>query len=393
MKKVERQLFFWVENNIGYIVILIMTFIGIYARYLMLPFMSSDYTFYNLEWYNQLQEYGGLQGIAEYDGNYNYAYIFLLALLTYIPIPGAVSIKLFHIAFDFIGAILAGLIAKKVHSGGVNTFAFGYSFVFLSPLVMLNSAYWGQCDFIYTSFLLWAIYLLIKEKYTWSFLIYGIALSFKLQAIFIIPLFILVYALNKKFSVVNFLMIPVGFLFSSLPGMICSGKGIGGLIDIYFGQIKQEQSLALNFPNIYYWISSNHYDLYVKIGICLVAVIFVFGGFYLLKKKAYLSEDQILALGMWCILCVVYFCPKMHERYGFAAEILSIIWVIGHKKWIWYPIVMNTIVLFSYFTILYGYNLFSFQNMAVVNVITFIFFSIYLFSDIKSKEISENMEE
>lgn len=386
MSKVERTIINFIEKNAGYLFLVLMTLVGIYARKLMLPFMSSDLTSYNLEWYNQLKEMGGIKGISSYSGNYNYAYIFLLALLTYIPVQGALSIKVFHIMFDFVGAIIAGLIAKKVYSGGMRTFSLAYSLVFLSPIVMLNSAYWGQCDFIYTSFVLLAIYLLLEEKYVWCFLIYGVAISFKLQAIFIIPLFIFVYVLNKKYSVTDILMIPIGFLISSFPGMICSGKGLKGLFEIYFGQVKQEESLVLNFPNIYYWISANHYDLYVKLGVCLLFVIFAVCVFYLLMKKAYISNEQIVALGMWCVLCVVYFCPKMHERYGFVAEVLSLIWLIGHKKWIWYPIVINLTVLFSYFTVLYGYNLYSFQNMALINIISFIFFSIYTFSEIKTCE-------
>ena len=117
-----------------------------------------------------------------------------------------------------------------------------------------------------------------------------------------------------------------------------------------------------------------------------MVTIFGFATFCLVKKKAYLTENHIVALGMWCVLCVVYFCPKIHERYGFVAEILSIIWVVGNKKWLWYPIIMGLTVLFSYFAVLYGYYLYNYQDMALVNIVTFIVFTMYLFSDIKARE-------
>ena len=386
MSNYEKKIISFCEKNMGYIFAIIMTFIGIYVRYIMLPFMTSDYTCYYMEWYNQLKECGGVFGIAEYTGDYNYAYVFLLSLVTYIPLPSTISIKLFHILFDFVGAIIAGAIAKKVYSGGINTFALVYSATFVSPLVMLNSAHWGQCDFMYTSFVLLSIYMLLSQKYDWSFFVYGVALSIKLQAAFILPLFIFVYILNRNFSILKFLWIPIGFLVSSFPGMLFSKKGISGLIDIYSGQVQQEEILAQNYPNIYYWISSEHYDLYLKSGVLLLVIILGFASFYLVRKKAYLTENHIVAMGIWCVLCVVYFCPKMHERYSFVAEILSIIWVVGNKKWLWYPIIMGLTVLFSYFAVLYGYYLYNYQDMALVNIVTFIVFTMYLFSDIKARE-------
>ena len=69
MNKYEERIISLCERNINYIFVFFMTLVGIYARYLMLPFLSSDYAFYNLEWYNQLKECGGVWGIAEYQGN------------------------------------------------------------------------------------------------------------------------------------------------------------------------------------------------------------------------------------------------------------------------------------------------------------------------------------
>lgn len=383
MSKIESKLLDFFHRNIALIVMAFVTIVAVYVRYIMFPFISSDFSSFYLEWYNQIKSNGGLLGLSAYTGDYNYAYAFLLALVTYLPFKAEVSIKLFYVLFDFLGAFFAGSIAKEIYPDKKNVFVWGYSFVLVSPLVVLNSAMWGQCDFIYASIVLIALYLLIKEKINWAFFILGVAIAFKGQALFIVPLFVLVYLVEKKFSVLNFLFSVAGYILSCLPGVLLSGKGISGFFEIYIGQIQHGEWLVLNYPNIYYWISAKHYSLFVKVGICFTFLIFVFITFYLLNLKARLHNDQIIALGMWCVLCIVYFCPKMHERYGFLAEVLSLIWVVGHKKWIWYPIVMSTTVLFSYFAVLFGYNLYNFQDMAVVNIIAFLVFSIFFFKDIQ----------
>ena len=55
-----------------------------------------------------------------------------------------------------------------------------YALVLIIPTVMLNSGMWGQCDSIYTTFVILALYFLVKEKYSLSFIMLGISFAFKL---------------------------------------------------------------------------------------------------------------------------------------------------------------------------------------------------------------------
>lgn len=382
--KKEKLFLDWMKNNFDVIAVIVVTIAGIFCRYKMIPYSHSDFTSYVCAWYDQLKADGGLLGLKYYTGNYNYPYPTILALLTYIPINKYYTIKGVGILFDLAMAVVSGLLCRKVY-GNKYSFSAAYICVFMSPLVMLNGAYWGQCDSIYTCFILLALLFMLSEKYPLSFLIYGVAVAFKIQALFIFPLFVIIYLINKKYSILNFLLIPIGFLVTSLTGMIFSQKGIKGIYNILFSQIDEGELLSANFPNIYYWFPAQEYDLYLKVGLMFVLFTFVFICLYLQKNVNKLDNDAILGLGVWTVLCCAYLIPKMHERYGFVAEVLLLIWVMGHKKWLWYAILVITIILFSYFTVLHGYNLYLFQNMGMINIIAFVVFSLFLFSDIKKK--------
>jgi Gpi18-like mannosyltransferase len=60
-----------------------------------------------------------------------------------------------------------------------------------TPTVVFNSALWGQCDATYASMLVAAIYFAIQRRPNLSVLFFAVALAFKLQAIFLFPLFII----------------------------------------------------------------------------------------------------------------------------------------------------------------------------------------------------------
>ena len=69
--------------KIGFLVIGI---VSVVAKMLAISFQSGDYVNFLLPWVNQLKADGGVFGLANYTGNYNAVYVFILALFSYIPI-------------------------------------------------------------------------------------------------------------------------------------------------------------------------------------------------------------------------------------------------------------------------------------------------------------------
>jgi Gpi18-like mannosyltransferase len=63
--------------------------------------------------------------------------------------------------------------------------------VLFTPTVILNSSFWGQADAIHTTFLLACLYFLVTRREIPAFIAFGVAVAFKLQAIFLAPLLLI----------------------------------------------------------------------------------------------------------------------------------------------------------------------------------------------------------
>lgn len=164
-----------------------------------------------------------------------------------------------------------------------------FACVFCSPIVLLNSAVWGQCDSIYTFFGILAFVLLYKEKYALSMLAFGAAFAFKLQAVFFLPFFLICYLCRKKFSIVQFLIVPATAVFLSLPGLL-AGRNVMELIDIYKKQTNTYNRVYVNFPNIYTLITTEKghgdYEMFRKAAILLTILMLGIGVYICVKKGA-----------------------------------------------------------------------------------------------------------
>ena len=96
--------------------------------------------------------------------------------------------------FDWVLAITAGVIARSISTHEREWVGcLAYCAVLLSPIVFLNSAAWAQCDAIYSDFALLAILHLERKQYTRAMCFLGVSFAFKLQAVFVLPIFLFVY--------------------------------------------------------------------------------------------------------------------------------------------------------------------------------------------------------
>ena len=141
----------WVEKNIFLIVFLCASLFGIIIRFTLRDVISSDSSSFLLPWYIEMKNSGGIQSLNRQIGNYNMLYQFLIAIMTYLPIPPLYAYKILSCLFDFLLAGLIGVIVYDLHNNKWEGMA-GYIIVIFSPIVFLNSAAWAQCDSIYTFF-------------------------------------------------------------------------------------------------------------------------------------------------------------------------------------------------------------------------------------------------
>ena len=349
------------------ILLISLILVSILIKYFFFSFESGDYKRFLLKWYNIISE-EGLSAIAGGLGNYNPPYLILLYLLTFLPGSAIVKIKMLSVVFD----ILMGLIGYKIIKKLTNSkhAYLGWIVILFLPTIILNSSVWAQCDSIYTTFVLLSLYLLIKEKYSLSFLSLGIAFSFKLQFIFILPLYIIIYFVNKKFSIFNFLLIPLGNILMCLPVLIMGMP----LINCFTTYLEQTTNysvyLTRNLANIYTFlpnIKAIGYILFIITGLIFLGLLI-----YFIKRKKKIEGKEIISVALLSVLIATYFLPFMHERYMFMADILSVIWYFLYRRKIYIPIIINLSSLAGYSIYLFGFNwlpLWIFSSLMLIVII------------------------
>ncbi|GHO98435.1 hypothetical protein KSF_084830 [Reticulibacter mediterranei] len=195
---------------------------------------TSDYTFFVSQWYDYIQTHNGFAALRYEFANYNVPYLYLIAILTYLPIPKLIALKSLSVVFDLVLGLFTYLIIGIKYPRSYAAII-GALVVLFAPTIFINSAAWGQCDAIYTAFCLGSLYFLLKDRPAWACVFFGLAFAFKLQAIFFAPIFLIVL-LRKKVSLQHLVLIPAIFLLMLLPALI-AGRDVGSLLSIYGEQI------------------------------------------------------------------------------------------------------------------------------------------------------------
>lgn len=167
-------------------------------------------------------------------GNYNFLYQTLIAALGYLPIKSLYAYKILSCVFDLVLAWAAGKLASTSNSGFCRGYRFAAAFglVFLSPIVVLNSAGWAQCDSMWTSMCLLTLALLKERKPVAAMAAYGLAFAFKLQAIFLLPVIIYLWAKERTFSLLLLLEVPLVMVVTAIPALV-AGRSVADIFFIY----------------------------------------------------------------------------------------------------------------------------------------------------------------
>ena len=388
MFNLEKKIIDTLKKNYILVFIVMITIMALLVRIVPIKFQSDDYTYFLSPWFNDLLTKGGLTGLGTYIGNYNAPYMTIMALLTHIPMYSLFSIKIVSIIFDFVLAISVGhLVTLLVKRNKKIYGVVAYAMVLFLPQVILNSAMWGQCDSIYASFSIIALIFLLKEKYWQSFVFLGIAFAFKLQFIFILPVFIILYICKNKFSILNFLIIPLVNFIMCLPAIIM-GKPILDLLKVYFNQTSISTALVRNYPNIYNLLAGD-IQIFKYIGIIIVIFVLAMMLFYFIYKKVNWNKDKIIVLTLMVLVIISYILPGFHERYLYVGEILSIVYYLVYRKNLPLVIMVNLNAILTYSIYLTGYQTNIMPLLSIVYGGVVIYFVINTINYICNKEVKD----
>jgi len=315
----------------------------------LFDFESGDYRVFLSPWYDFIVSNGQFRALGYEFSNYSPPYLYLLTLATYLPLPKLYAVKLVSVSFDFLLALFVLLIVRLKFEHRV-VWASSFFASLFAPTVFINSALWGQSDAIYTSMLLASVDFAIRRRPNWSLFFFSVALSFKLQAVFLFPLFV-VLLLKRRVSSYSFLIIPVTYIVSVLPAWL-AGRPMVELLMTYPAQTGQFSELTLNAPNLYQWLPEDP-GLMEKPGLVLAALLAGLLCLAVWRSVVPLDGDVILKLSLVSTLLLPFTLPHMHERYFFPADVVSIVYAFYSPKRFFVPLIVGTASLLSYFPFLF----------------------------------------
>lgn len=288
---------------------------------------TGDYNSFLKHWVEFFRLNGGFAALSQPVGNYNLPYLYFLALFSYIDIYDLHLIKLLSVFFDLVLSWGAMRIVGVFAQSRVRRLIAFFGVLYL-PTVAMNGALWGQCDAIYTAFAVWSVYFALAKRPGASMVCITLSFAFKLQAVFVMPLFAVLLFTNRV-KVKHFFLFPATYFIVCLPAVI-AGRPLKDALFLYFDQIGSTGT-GLNYssPSMYAWFDgSENVELWSKLGLVIAfAFLFLLLGLLLWKRKR--VDDRVILLSA-VIMCVgiPFLLPHMHERYFFCADVLSLVLAI-----------------------------------------------------------------
>jgi Gpi18-like mannosyltransferase len=312
-----------------------------------------------------------------------------LGIATHIPVAKLYAIKLISVVFDFSAAIFVYKLAQLKYKGNSLMPAFSFLAFLFAPTVFLNSSWWGQCDIIYTAFLIASLYYLLKDRRGlnafWGMVFYGLAIAFKLQAIILLPLYLLL-CLKKRISIYHFLLIPAAYLVTILPSLV-AGRPFLDLVNIYRYQVDTYKLLTLSAPTIYQWFSVAESAFFTNPGILFaLAVNFILTiAIYGYTRNSELNKEVIIKSAFLFSMLMPFLLPRMHERYFFIADVLAVVYAIYFPRYFFLAIAMNLISFFCYMSATTGLTVLPLQHLSLFVLALIVFVAYDLFSGLFAK--------
>ncbi|MCI8860889.1 MAG: hypothetical protein HFI20_00205 [Lachnospiraceae bacterium] len=326
--------------------LLVITMIGLAIRGILRVVTTVDWTTYWDPWIMDLKEMG-FSYLATDRYDYAPSFVYILWVISKLPINPMTSYKTLHIVLDFVAAAVMGKLVSE--STGSKTKSFiAYGAMLLVPTIWADSALWAQCDIIFMLFILLSFYYLFREMPNRAMIFYGLAFAFKLQSLFIFP-FLVILWVNKKIKIQHFLWIPGLYLISIIPAWI-AGRPLIELINIYMAQGMQDVwSLSIKWANIYQIIGNQYFLLeYAEAGTWLILGILMCVMFAMAQKRYRITKEFIVQMALFFAILTPFFLPHMHERYGCLADILAILYAMMNRRRFYIPLLQILISFNSY---------------------------------------------
>ena len=323
-------------------------------RGLCMEHETLDYQNFLTRWVTTIREQGGFSALKRNIGNYNLPYLYFLALFSYSTIRDLYLIKLLSILFDVILAWGVMRLVSCCTGNWKKAFAAFFVTLFL-PTVVLNGAYWGQCDCIYGAFAVWSVCFALKDRPIASVCMIALSFAFKLQAVFLMPVF-LIFIFARKIKWWHLVFFPITYVVTVLPA-VAVGRPFMSTIMLYFDQAGTVGSgLNYNSSSVYAFLrGEDNTEMLARIGIIAAFAFLILLFIFCFLQRKRLSDRALLVCSLLICVAVPFFLPHMHDRYFFLADVFSLALAFAFVKLSHVPVCVSFASLMGYYAYLTGY--------------------------------------
>ncbi len=321
--------------------------LSVVARIAFRGVVTSDLDVFVLRWYAKFQQLGIGVGLGKDFYNYSPPYMYLVALSTLTSrfTSAVTAIKLISTAFDVFAAfVIYKIVRLRFPQGYLPHLA--AAILFAAPTIIANTAIWGQADSTYMAFLLACLYLLLVNKPWPAMLFFSVSFAFKPQAVFLLPLLV-VLALWRKVSWASFLLIPVVYALAAWPA-VALGRTWLEIVETYLSRPSAGKALTHNAASAYVFVPQSALNVLAGPGIALavLAVLIWIVCTWRFTKRA--DRSSILLLGLISVTLTPFVLPNMHDRYFYLSDAISIALAFSLPELWFIPILFQLISGLSY---------------------------------------------
>lgn len=222
------------------------------------------------------------------------------------------------------GYLIYRVASKKFKELGAALLSMLYLFC---PLVILDSAVWGQTDSVFTLFVVLTCYLVSQKKLIPSYFVFAIAILIKPQSVIFTP--ILIYGIIDQVFLEDFQWkkffknLILGLLAIAMIGLLMMPFHFQEALAQYKDTLSSYPYATVNAYNIWAMLGLNWgaQDT-VRLGLTCqtwgtIAILLVVAVSALINFRCKKTEGKYYYVGAFIIASVFMFSVRMHERYLF----------------------------------------------------------------------------
>ena len=349
-----------INKNARILFLLLVTGMALFARWRFFPFVSGDFAGPLSSWLATLRAEGLSASGGSYT-NYSLPYIYILYFMSWFDIPAQYAIKIPSVIADVIMAVYGAKIIMHLTGSRLKA-DLCFALLMFCPTVIYNSGLWGQCDSVFTAPIIASLYYLFKGQYKKSMLLYGLAFCIKLQAVFILP-FYLALALNRVYPIYYLFTGPLLYVLLHLPALTFGADLRYVFWQSYLKQPAHFRHIVMNAPTM--WVYFPWLDVIYHRTLILMGFGFAAAGSYAAYITGVVRRNAFTACTFFAIF-VPFVLPRMHERYFFIGDVLSVMYAFYKPSRFFIPCLVVGASFLAYCPFLFDVTVIPFTTTALM---------------------------